>query len=128
MIKHTLLAFAVSLAVLMAGTPAVAHHSVNAEFDMSKLLTITGELVRLDEVNPHSWWYVDVKEKDGKVTAWKLESLGPNGLRQKGVSIKKDLKVGETYTFTIVPAWKPVPVGFMKSMIIKGTSYVMSDL
>ena len=52
----------------LAGAPANAHHSANAEFDTTKDVLITGVLVKLENVNPHSWWYVDVKAPDGKVT------------------------------------------------------------
>jgi hypothetical protein len=63
-------------AVLVSGAPALAHHSANAEFDTQKVITITGVLTKFENVNPHGWWSVDVKEADGKVTSWRLETPG----------------------------------------------------
>src|SRR5678810_203870 len=77
MVKRIVIASAAALALLMIGAPARAHHSANAEFDTQKEFTITGTLTKLENVNPHSWWYVDVKGPDGKVQSWKLESLSP---------------------------------------------------
>ena len=79
MFKRILLASA-AVAACLASTPAMAHHSANAEFDTQKEFTISGTLTKLENVNPHSWWYVDVKGPDGKITSWKLESLSPSGL------------------------------------------------
>ena len=65
MVKTFVIASAAALALLMIGAPARAHHSANAEFDTQKEFTITGTLTKLENVNPHSWWYVDVKGPDG---------------------------------------------------------------
>src|SRR5262245_51878414 len=96
-------AFAAVAAWLLIGTPVMAHHSVNAEFDTTKELTITGVLTKVDNVNPHSWWHVDVKGENGTVTQWKLESVGPGGLVRQGLRLKDDLKMGQEYTFKISP-------------------------
>ena len=61
MVKKIVIAAAAALALLMIGAPARAHHSANAEFDTQKEFTITGTLTKLENVNPHSWWYVDVR-------------------------------------------------------------------
>jgi hypothetical protein len=116
----------------MIGTPAMAHHSVNAEFDTTKELTFTGVLTKIDNVNPHSWWYVDVKADDGKVTNWKLESVGPGGLVRQGLRLKDDLKMGQEYTFKVSPGWKDDPsgakIGFMKTITVNGKLYTMTPL
>ena len=130
MLERTLLASAVALA-FFAGAPAMAHHSVNAEFDAQKELTITGALTKIENVNPHSWWYVDVKSPDGKVTSWKLESLSPSGLIRQGLKIKTDLKMGESYSFRISPAWKDpegAKLGFMKAITVNGKEYVVLEV
>src|SRR5215471_18954032 len=66
---------AAALTLLTIGRPALAHHSANAEFDTTKHFTLTGTLTKLEIVNPHSWWYLDVKNADGSVTHWRLESI-----------------------------------------------------
>lgn len=121
-----------ALAMLATRAPLSAHHSANAEFDTQKEFTITGTLTKLENVNPHSWWYVDVKGPDGKVTSWKLESLSPAGLIRQGLKVKTDLKIGGVYSYRISPAWKdPDPdskLGFMRSITVDGKEYVVVEL
>ena len=132
MIKHFVIASTAALMLLMISVPARAHYSANAEFDTQKQLTITGVLTKVDNVNPHSWWYVDVKGPDGKIQPWILESLAPRGLIRQGLKIKTDLHMGDTYSFRISPALKePNPktkLGFMRSITVNGKEYVVIEL
>jgi len=131
MTTKTLLAcFAVAAALLFAA-PVRAHHSANAEFDTQNVMVITGVLTKLESVSPHSWWYIDVKGPDGKVTPWRLESNSPQGLIRLGVKVKTDVKVGETYSFRISPAWKDPEggkLGWMRAFTINGKEYVLTEL
>jgi len=131
MIKQFVIASAAALALLMIGAPARAHHSANAEFDTQKQFTITGVLTKIENVNPHSWWYVDVKGPDGKTQSWMLESLSPRGLILKGLKVKTELHLGDTYSFRISPALKdPDPktkLGFMRSITVNGKEYVVIE-
>lgn len=131
MVKKMVIASVAAVALLVAGAPAIAHHSANAEFDTTKEFTITGTLTKLENVNPHSWWYVDVKGADGKVTTWKLESLSPSGLIRQGLKVKSDLKIGDTYSYRISPAWKDpdgMKLGFMRSITVNGKEFVVVEL
>jgi hypothetical protein len=132
MVKKTVIASAAVLALLVIGAPAIAHHSANAEFDTTKELTITGTLTKVENVNPHSWWYVDVKSPDGKVTPWKLESNSPSGLIRLGLKVKSEVKVGDTISFRISPAWKDHPdgakMGWMRALTVNGKEYVLTEL
>jgi hypothetical protein len=131
MVKRIVIASAAALALLMMGAPAQAHHSANAEFDTQKEFTITGVLTKLENVNPHSWWHVEVKDASGKVTLWKLESLAPAGLIRQGLKVKTDLKIGETYSYRISPAWKDPEgekLGFMRSITVNGKEFVVVEL
>src|SRR4029453_9769444 len=105
--------------VLAVGTPVMAHHFANAQFDTSVEKVLTGVLTRLEEVNPHSQWYVDVKGADGTVVWGKLERVNPNTLRRQGVKVKDDLKIGEPYSFTISPSRDGSNSGFLKAIQIK---------
>ena len=128
--KSLLACFAV-VATLLAAAPARAHHSANAEFDTQKVMVITGVLTKLESVSPHSWWHIDVKAPDGKITPWKLESNSPQGLIRLGVKVKTDVKVGETYSFRISPAWKDPEgskLGWMRAFTINGKEYVLTEL
>jgi hypothetical protein len=131
MIRKTLLASLALAATVFSSAPARAHHSANAEFDTQQVMVITGVLTKLESVSPHSWWYLDVKGPDGKVTPWKLESNSPQGLIRLGVKVKTDVKVGETYSFRISPAWKDpegAKLGWMRAFTINGKEYVLTEL
>ena len=128
MIKKTLLASALSLSLLALGVPAIAHHSANSQFDTSQEFVLTGVLIQLDDVNPHSMWHVDVKAADGTVTAWRLEGVSPNSLRRLGLSIKNDLKFGGTYSFTCAPSRDGSKSAFLKAVTVNGKLFQMVQL
>ena len=132
MVKQSVIASAAVLTLLMIGAPLLAHHSANAEFDTQKQFTITGVLTKVENVNPHSWWHVDVKGPDGKIQSWALESLSPRGLILKGLKVKTDLHLGDTYSFRISPALKEpdgnTRLGFMRSITVNGKEYVVIEL
>ena len=55
-----------------ASSRAVAHHSFAAEFDASKAIRVTGTLAKVEWTNPHTYFYVDVKDENGAVVRWAL--------------------------------------------------------
>jgi Family of unknown function (DUF6152) len=77
-------ALAVSVGLLLAEAPMMAHHSFAAEFDGTKPVDLTGTVTKVDWVNPHSWIYIDVKGDDGSVANWGLETGPPNVLYRGG--------------------------------------------
>jgi hypothetical protein len=81
----------------IALVPALAHHSVDAEFDRTKPVTVTGTVTKVDWMNPHIWIYLDVKDKDGKMAKWQFEGSAPNALRRGGWT-RESIKEGDTIT------------------------------
>ena len=85
-------------ALLMAARPLVAHHSFAAEFDANKTFKMTGTVTKVEWMNPHTYFYIDVTdEKTGKVTNWAMEMGSPNGLMRAGWT-RNTMKVGEVVT------------------------------
>ena len=81
---------------LLANVPALlAHHSFSAEFDDKQPLKLTGTLVKVEWMNPHIWFYVEVKGPDGKTATWALSGGAPGQLQRRGVT-KNLLVIGAT--------------------------------
>ena len=74
-----------------AARAAQAHHSFAAEYDDQKPLKITGTLTKVEWMNPHIWYYVDVKNPDGTVTTWAISGGAPGQSMRRGIT--KDLLV-----------------------------------
>ena len=94
-IRFTFLALLLGL--ILPRTPTYAHHSVGAEFDLSKRITLQGRVTKIEWMNPHAWFYIDVKADSGEVEHWQFETGAPIELARRGWR-KNDLKVGDEVT------------------------------
>jgi hypothetical protein len=105
--------------LLLAAASVRAHHAFSAEFDINKPMQIRGTLVKWEMINPHSWFHIDVKEPDGKVTPWMIEGGSPNQLIRLGVT-KKTITIG---TELVIDAYQAKD-GTNKAV---GRNFVLSD-
>ena len=76
---------AAGVALLVAALPARAHHSFQAVFDANQPVTVRGVITEVRLENPHSWFYLDVKDANGKVEKWSFEGSTPTSLIRSGV-------------------------------------------
>ena len=83
--------------LVTAVLPVMAHHSFQAEYDATKTITVKGTIQKLEWVNPHAYFWVDVKDANGKVTTYAFEALSPNALARQGWN-RNSLKKGEEVT------------------------------
>ena len=98
--KNRLLLIAMTLGGLtLAAVPLIAHHSFSAQYDRNKQATLTGPVTKLDWINPHARFFMDVKDNaTGKVVNWEVELSAPAMLMRRG------------WTRAAVPLGKPVTV------------------
>ncbi len=95
--KTSLRVLAAGIGPLIAVAPILAHHSFEAEYDRNKVVQVTGTVTRLDWMNPHARFYVDVKDDSGKVSNWNFELGSPNVLKRQGWT-RETLKTGDVVT------------------------------
>src|ERR1700743_3252115 len=94
MLKAKLAGF-VGILGLAVAAPLFAHHSFAAEYDGSKSYRLVGTITRIEWSNPHSYFYIDVKDDKGNVVNWGCEGAGPGALTRRGWK-KGDVKIGDT--------------------------------
>jgi Family of unknown function (DUF6152) len=94
-LTSVLVAFAALMAIPVA--PVDAHHSFAAEFDGSKPITLKGVVTQIDWANPHVWFYITVKEDEGRTVRWACEMGAPHQLQQRGW-LRDTMKVGDVVT------------------------------
>ena len=76
------------------GVPLLAHHSISAEFDITKPVTLTGVVSNVDWMNPHTYVFVDVNDPNvRKMQTWACELSSPSELAKRGFT-RESLKVG----------------------------------
>jgi len=116
-----LMCVAVAACALGGSLAVQAHHSANAQYDLTKVVEMQGELLEFANINPHAYWYFNMPGPDGTVVKWSIESPGPAAWRRYGVRIKDDIKPGQVYKFKASPALKPnEPNALMRSVEING--------
>ncbi|MGQ0737023.1 MAG: DUF6152 family protein [Acidobacteriota bacterium] len=82
----------------VASAPALdAHHSFAAQYDRNKPIELMGSVTKLEWMNPHVYFYMDVPGAGGAPVKWAIEGGAPNTLYRAGWR-KDSVKVGETVT------------------------------
>jgi uncharacterized protein DUF6152 len=111
---------AAGLGLLLASVPAIAHHSFAAEFDAAKPIKLTGSVTKVEWMNPHTYFYIDVKdEKTGQTTNWGLEMGSPNGLMRQGWT-RNSMKIGDVVTVEGSAAKDGSNIGNARSVTLSG--------
>lgn len=90
--KKTMATVVAALVLASAGS-LLAHHSL-ANFDTTKGINVRGTIVFFQQVNPHSFLYIDETDKNGHVHRWAIEGPAVSGLNRMGITATT-LKAGD---------------------------------
>lgn len=86
---------AVCASLGLALAPALAHHAFTAQYDSAQRKTLTGVVTRIEWLNPHAYFYIDVTdEHSGEIKSWACELTSPVGLMRRGWT-RNSMKIGD---------------------------------
>jgi hypothetical protein len=106
----------VVFSMLLCGAASVtAHHSFAAHYDTAKPITVQGSIAEVRLSNPHSWFFLDVKEADGTVTRWAFEAGTPSGMIRNGYRAS-ELPKGTVVTISGFPARDRANTGMLRQL------------
>ncbi len=107
-----------SLIILLALTAtAFGHHSFAAAYDTTKPFTVQGTIVQVRLTNPHSWFFLDVKDAaTGKIERWSFEAGTPSGMIRNGFTTS-EIKAGTEVTIRGFHAKDPTAKSGMLSQL-----------
>lgn len=110
-----------AIALVVAAPPLVAHHAFSAQFDSTKTFKFTGPVTKVEWMNPHTYFYIDVKdEESGEVTNWAMEMGSPNVLMRSGWN-RNTLKIGDVVTVEGSMAKDGTPTGNARTVVLAAT-------
>ncbi len=105
------IAFGLGLAVAGA---AWAHHS-QSEFDFKQLVTLEGQVAKVDWRSPHARLFIDVVNAKGETEQWDFELPSPTTLMRRGWK-RDSLKPGDKVTVNGARARNFPTIGYARSI------------
>ena len=112
--------------LLVTVTPVFSHHSFMAEYDLNKPITLNGVVTRFIWANPHALFNIDVRDSNGKVTNWTLETACPNALLNRGWS-RSSIKAGDRITVEAYASKKGTPAAATKTVLLANGQRLNAD-
>ncbi len=104
-----------ALAMLVAPT-ADAHHSFS-QFDMRRLVTLTGTVREWTWANPHTWLHLEVRGRNGQTERWALVGSSPNMMSRWGWRAS-DIHSGDRVVIDVHPGRNGDPIGAMQTVFL----------
>ena len=114
--NRCLLIFAAAVAAFAVSAPLSAHHG-NAAFDSGKKVTMKATVTEWFWANPHCFLSFDVKEDNGQVVRWIVETQAPPNIVPIGFS-KQSFKPGDEVTVTLEPVKNGRPLGRLLQVVL----------
>ena len=113
-----------ALALIVAAaltTPLWAHHSFAAEYDSKQPVKVTGAVTKVEWMNPHVYFYIDVKDAEtGRVVNWAWEMGAPAVIQRNGWT-RNSMKIGDLVIVEGTRAKSGAPHGNARSVTMAST-------
>lgn len=110
----------VACLVLLSTSSVAAHHNFRSEFDINSPFNVTGTVTRVEWTNPHTWFYVDVKDDKGVVTNWAMEMGSPNALMRAGWK-RTSMTAGDVVSVEGYRSWASQHTGNARAVVLTKT-------
>jgi hypothetical protein len=110
----------VGVALLAAVIPVSSHHSFAATYDSARQVKLEGAVTRIDWVNPHAYFFINVRDANGTITNWALEFGNPLDLEKDGWK-RNSLHIGDVVTVEGIPARGQTKQAFATSVVLART-------
>ena len=102
--RRSVIELAAAAVLGMIAFEAEAHHAFIAQYDPEGTVSLTGVVVKVEWLNPHAYFYVDVTdEASGDVVTWACELTSPVGLMRRGWT-RNSLAIGDVVVVEGAPA------------------------
>src|SRR5438093_13559809 len=109
------------MTIASLATPLLAHHSFAAEYDSKQPVTLKGAVTKVEWMNPHVYFYIDVRDdQSGKITSWAFEMGAPAVIQRNGWT-RNSMKIGDLVVVEGTRAKDGAPHGNARSVTLAAT-------
>jgi len=109
-------------------SPTAAHHSLRAEYDVTKPLNLTGRVTKIEWENPHVRFSIDVTDAQSKKTVnWVLEMNAPSVIEKYGWT-RDTMKIGDVVIVDLLLARSGCACGSARKVTIPSTGKKLGPL
>lgn len=100
---------------------AFAHHAFSAQYDSTKPATLTGVVTKIEWLNPHAYFFIDVTdEESGRIASWACELTSPVGLMRQGWT-RNSMTIGDVVVVDGILARDGSPALNAQSVVLTDT-------